>query len=175
MRNKVEIRESLPADITSFESLYSAAFPDEELLPLVQDLLSEGQNVLSLVAVHDQTLAGHIVFTICGVTGQTEKLALLGPLAVAPDRQRQGIGSALVREGLKCLKAKGIAQVHVLGDPAYYGRLNFRPNDKVMPPYRLPEEWRAAWQSIGLRDGTTEIQGTLSLPQPWQKPALWAP
>lgn len=175
MSKEIEIRGSLPTDTSLIERLYPDAFPDEDLLPLVQELLREEQNVLSLVAILHRTLAGHVVFTMCSIAGRTDKVALLGPIAVAPHMQRRGIGSALIREGLQRLKTQGTSQVHVLGDPAYYGRFGFQPDDGVIPPYPLPKEWLTAWQSISLRDGKPVLQGTLSVPQPWQQSALWAP
>jgi putative acetyltransferase len=175
MSQEMEIRGSLPTDTSLIERLYPDAFPDEDLVPLVQELLREEQNVLSLVAILNRTLVGHVVFTMCRIAGQTDKVALLGPLAVAPHMQRRGIGSALVREGLQRLKAEGTLQVHTLGDPAYYGRFGFQPDEGVIPPYPLPKEWLTAWQSISLHDGKPVLQGTLSVPQPWQQPALWAP
>jgi putative acetyltransferase len=174
-RPEIEIRESLPADGPLIEKLYPAAFPDEDLLPLVLELLDEGPQVLSLVALVDRVLAGHVAFTMCGIAGQTNQVALLAPLAVAPERQRRGIGSALVRDGLQRLKAEGVVQVQVLGDPAYYGRFGFRPDDGVIPPYPLPEAWRSAWQSISLYDRRPPLRGILSVPRPWRQPALWAP
>jgi len=175
MSKEIEVRESLPTDISLIERLYPDAFPDEDLLPLVQELLREEQDVLSLVAVLDRTLAGHVIFTMCGIAARPDEVALLGPLAVAPKMQRRGIGSALVREGLQRLKTEGALQVQVLGDPAYYGRFGFEPDDGVIPPYPLPKEWLTAWQSIGLRDGKPALRGTLSVPPPWRQPALWAP
>lgn len=170
----LEIRESLPGDRASIETLYPAAFPDEDLLPLVGELLAAGPAVLSLAASDGPQLVGHAVFTTCSVDNGPDAVALLGPLAVAPARQRQGIGSALVRAGLERLEADGIKQVYVLGDPNYYGRLGFRPDTAVAPPYPLPQEWREAWQSLSL--GNAEpLHGTLSVPQPWRQPALWAP
>ena len=175
MTDKIDIRESLPTDVSAIESLYPDAFPDEDLLPLVRDLLSAGSDVISLVAVADKALVGHVVFTACGIVGRTEKVALLGPLAVAPARQRQGIGKAMVRAGLQRLEAAGASQVYVLGDPAYYGRFGFGPDDGVGPPYRLPEEWRSAWQSLSLRGSMPSLSGQLSVPQPWRRQDLWAP
>ncbi|MHA1189117.1 MAG: GNAT family N-acetyltransferase, partial [Alphaproteobacteria bacterium] len=65
--------------------------------------------------------------------------------------------------------------VYVLGDPAYYRRLGFESEDSVKPPYPLPEEWRGAWQSLGLGAGKPPLRGKLSVPQPWRQRALWAP
>ena len=175
MSPETEIRESLPGDRAAIESLYPAAFPDEDLLPLLRALLQEPAGVLSLVATVDAAIAGHVLFTNCGIAGTTEALALLGPLAVATARQRQGVGSALVRTGLQRLEDAGVAQVCVLGDPGYYGRFGFAPEEAVAPPCPLPGEWRAAWQSITLSHAEPSRPGTLTVPPPWQQPALWGP
>jgi len=175
MIDSIKIRESLPDDLAAIEQLYPQAFPDEDLLPLVRELLSEQQIVLSLVGMAKGTLAGHVMFTACGVTGSTDTVALLGPLAVTPALQRQGIGSRLVREGLRLSQGAGTQYVCVLGDPAYYGRFGFERDDDIEPPYPLPEEWRSAWQSLSLSGSDRLPHGKLSLPPPWRKPALWAP
>ena len=171
----IDIRESLPSDLDAIEALYPDAFPDEDLLPLVRELLRETPIVLSLVGIIARSLAGHAVFTTCGTTASTDKVALLGPLAVAPAWQRQGIGTAIVRAGLQQLESAGVTQVYVLGDPAYYGRLGFAPELGVAPPYPLPAEWRGAWQSISLGRAAPPRRGKLSVPQPWLQPSLWAP
>jgi putative acetyltransferase len=173
MIEEIEIHESRPSDIASIEKIYPDAFPDEDLLPLVRELLEEESIVLSLVGIADQTLVGHVIFTMCTIAGRTGMVALLGPLVVAPDRQRRGIGSALIHEGFRRLKSVGVAQVLVLGDPAYYGRFGFETDDGVIPPYALPEEWHGAWQSIRLRGDETPLYGKLLVPRPWQQQALW--
>lgn len=175
MSPETEIRENRPGDWAALETLYPAAFPDEDLLPLVKDLLLETSGVLSLVAIIDTSLAGHVIFTTCGIAGTTEALALLGPLAVSPARQRQGIGSALVRTGLRRLEKTGVTQVCVLGDPGWYGRFGFVPETGVTPPCPLPQEWRGAWQSIRFPGSEPPHPGRLTVPPPWQQPALWGP
>ncbi len=175
MIDKIQIRESLPNDLSSIEELYPNAFPDEDLLPLVRELLREQAIILSLVGIADKALAGHVMFTTCSIAGRTDKVALLGPLAVAPAWQRRGIGSALVRAGLQRLENARTNQVYVLGDPAYYRRFGFEPDDGVTPPYPLPEEWHAAWQSLSLRRNAPPLHGRLSVPRPWRRQALWAP
>ncbi len=172
---KIEIRESLPNDITTIEKLYPEAFPDEDLFPLVRELQSDGSNALSLVATADNALVGHVVFTPCSIAGNTNMVALLGPLAVAPAWQRQGIGKAIVREGLQRLENAGTYHVYVLGDPAYYRRFGFEPEDRVRPPYALPEAWRGAWQLLCLGGSKPPLRGKLSVPRPWRQRALWAP
>jgi len=145
------------------------------LLPLVRDLLSDETIAISLVAAINTQIAGHAIFTRCSVVGDSISAALLGPLAVAPAYQRQGIGSALVRAGLLRLEEEGVALVFVRGDPTYYGRFGFLPESSIEPPYPLPAEWRAAWQSISLCGTTEPVTGTLEVPPRWHEPALWAP
>jgi putative acetyltransferase len=169
------IREALPADLPGVEQIYAAAFPQDDLRPLVRELSSLGPRALALVAVAGSALVGHAVFTTCGLAGQQDRIALLGPVAVAPERQGQGIGSTLIRTGLDRLRKGGTRQVHVLGDPAYYRRFGFARDDGVEPPYALPAEWRAAWQLLSLRDDVVALRGTLAVPPPWQRPDLWAP
>lgn len=174
MIEEIQIRESLPSDTASIETLYPDAFPDENLLPLVRELLSEEAIGLSLVGIIDRALVGHVIFTTCSIAGRPEKVSLLGPLAVASARQRQGVGSALVREGILRLKGSGAAQVYVLGDPAYYGRFGFGAEDGVAPPYPLPAGWHGAWQSVNLTNAVQHAEGKLSVPKQWLQPALWA-
>jgi putative acetyltransferase len=156
------------------EALYAAAFPQEDLLPLLR-ALAAFEGVLSLVAPRGSGVAGHVAFTPCALGGTAERLALLAPLAVTPDRQRRGIGRALVAEGLDRLREDGVRRVLVLGDPAYYGRLGFGPEHEIAPPYPLPARWIGAWQSRDLLAGGPPLSGMLIIPPPWRRPALWAP
>lgn len=172
---EIDIRESSADDEDALEDLYRQAFPDEDLIPLVRDLLSEEDGVLSLVAINEGALVGHVAFTMCGIEGQNAKVGLLAPLAVSPQFQKQGIGSALTRAGLARMKGEGVTRVQVLGDPAYYGRFGFAPDDSVKPPYDLPPEWQSAWQSVKLDDAAQSLGGRLSVPEPWRQPALWGP
>ena len=175
MTDETQIRESWQGDIARIEALYPEAFPEEDLLPLIRELLPDTELVTSLVAAIGREIAGHVVFAACGVTGSSVKAALLGPLGVIPSRQKQGIGSALVRTGLQRMQDSGVGLVCVLGDPGYYRRFGFLPEADVEPPYTLPEEWGGAWQSLRLGDDRTPCAGKLVVPQQWLKPALWLP
>jgi putative acetyltransferase len=90
-------------------------------------LHADGSVVVSLVAVVDGNLVGHVLFS--RLTIQTSAAALpglaLAPLAVLPVFERRGIGAALVREGLRRLVDLGETIVIVLGEPAYYTRFGF--------------------------------------------------
>lgn len=175
MLDRLEIRESANSDAAAIEALYPQAFPDEDLLPLVRDLLQDAAIAISLVGAIDQQVAGHAIFTNCGVVGSGIEAALLGPLAVAPVWQRRGIGTAIARAGLQRLKDAEVSLVCVLGDPSYYGRLGFLPETHVEPPYPLPAEWVTAWQSQYLQDARVRCSGKLTVPPQWLDPALWAP
>lgn len=175
MTGTVEIRETDAGDLPALERLYRDAFPEEDLVALVRDLLGGNVSVLSLAAFSKGAIVGHVAFTRCTAGADAVFVALLGPLAVAPDRQRQGIGRALVATGHDRLAAVGVAHVYVLGDPAYYSRLGFVREDNVRPPYELPEEWDGAWQSARFRDTTPAPEGTIDLPLVWLRRELWSP
>lgn len=174
MPTQVEIRGSVADDQAVIESLYARAFPDEDLLPLVRNLLRDEEVVTSLVGIVRSSVAGHVAFTRCSVNGHDGAVSLLGPVAVEPGRQRQGVGSAMIRAGLEHMRDSGIGQVFVLGDPTYYGRLGFAPESRVMPPYSLPPEWRGAWQSRCLA-ASAAAAGKLAVPNPWRQRRLWVP
>ena len=173
MISNLEIRESRPSDATGIEQLYVDTFPDEDLLPLVRGLLNLGQRAISLVAIREEVIVGHISFTFCHVEGEKDKVALLGPLAVTPALHKQGIGSALVQTGFKQMESTTIGYIFVLGDPAYYSRFGFKAEDKVTTPYPLPTEWHGAWQSLKLCDAEAPHEGKISVPEPWRQIALW--
>jgi putative acetyltransferase len=175
MTGNTEIRKSEIADLASLETLYRSAGTEEDLLPLVQDLMIAATGVLSLAATHDGRLIGHAAFTRCAISGRNSKPTLLGPLVVSPEMQNRGIGSALVREGLRLLTMKGVNQVHVLGDPDFYGRFGFTADKSVTPPFPVPRSWNNAWQSLPLIGDCEPLRGKLSVPRPWRRQALWAP
>ena len=77
MTVNIEIRENMQVDLAAIESLYPRVFPDEDLLPLVRDLLREAPVALSLVGVIDSRLVGHVIFTRCSIAGSRDRSALL--------------------------------------------------------------------------------------------------
>lgn len=152
-------------------ALYQAAFPEEDLTGVVADLLALEDKVLSVGAYDGSRLVGHVIFTR-GTVGRA-LATLLGPLAVHPDRQRQGVGAALIAEGLAQVQKAGAVQAFVLGDPTYYARSGFMEEDRVRPPCPIPIAWQSAWQSQTLGGAAALGPGVLELPAPWRDPALW--
>lgn len=175
MHEKIDIREGPAGPRAWLQALYPRAFPGEDLRPLVDALLAEGAGVVSLAAHIGKEPVAHLLFTACSVEGSDSECALLGPLAVAPEHQGEGIGTALVEAGLERMRDAGVARVFVLGDPAYYGRFAFAPERGVAPPYPLPAAWSDAWQSCRLGAADAALTGTLSVPLPWRDRALWGP
>ena len=168
------IRLSTSADLPALETIYPAAFPDEDLLPLVRELLAGDFGCLSLVAEEDGKVKGHALFTPCSIEGGHNAVALLGPLAVAPPYQAKGLGSALVKEGASDLTAKGFGAIFLLGDPNYYSRFGFVRAEGTTTPHPIPKEWFDAWQVLKLND-QTNFQGRFLVPDPWDVPAHLLP
>lgn len=126
----VEIRREAEGDIPAIREVNRRAFDREVEARLVDDLRSEGYAKLSLVAEEGGRIVGHIMFSEAVIqTGRGEVAALaLGPVAVTPECQGRGIGSALVREGLdQCTKTPYLS-VFLLGIPGYYPRFGFSAN-----------------------------------------------
>lgn len=175
MTDKAKLHISLFTDASKLAVLYAAAFPDEELFPLVSALLALENEVISLAVTDSKKVLGHAMLTICGIKGSGQKVGLLGPIAVMPEFQKQGLGTALIEEGFDRLKSSDISHVFVLGDPAYYGRFGFKEESKVITPYPIPEEWSTGWQSFRLSDTASFPKGILTVPEPWQTAKLWSP
>lgn len=132
------IREETGADHDVIWALNRLAFGCEFESRLFDRLRADELVCASLVA-EDDGIVGHVLFSNLGVTmdGWNVHAAALAPMAVTPDRQRQGIGSALVRAGLEAMASQGIEAVFVLGHPAYYPRFGFSAAtaSKLASPY----------------------------------------
>lgn len=94
---------------------------------LIAALRAAGDVAVELVALHDGEVVGHAMFSRLTVKPATLKVAALAPVAARIDRQRQGIGSALIRDGLARCATLGFDAVTVLGDPDYYRKFGFSP------------------------------------------------
>jgi putative acetyltransferase len=122
------IRPEFEDDAAAIARIHEAAFPTPQEAGLVALLRDAGRLTVSLVAQQGDELVGHITFSPVTIVGQPDLTSGLGlaPLAVAPDKQRKGIGSQLVREGLLACELRAIGFVVVLGEPTYYSRFGFR-------------------------------------------------
>jgi putative acetyltransferase len=120
------IRERTSADDNAIRHLNDKAFGGTEESKLIEDLRAAGLAAVELVAV-DPLVDGHILFGALDVAvdSKSVRALALAPMAVQPHRQRRGIGSALVRAGLRRARESGWQAVIVLGHQNYYPRFGF--------------------------------------------------
>lgn len=136
----MEIREETAADIEAIRRVNQLAFAQDQEGNIVDALRSNGAALLSLVAIVNGELVGHIMYSPA-VVGETTGAAL-GPMSVLPEFQRQGIGSQLVEAGNQKLKEAGHPFVIVVGHAEYYPRFGFTPSSKhnIRCEWDLPDE-----------------------------------
>jgi putative acetyltransferase len=116
------IRSEAPDDVAAIRIVEETAFGQSAEAQLVDDLRAAGDSVFSLVAVDDDTVVGHALFS--RMKAPFPALAL-GPVAVLHKYQRTGTGSRLIRQGIARSEATGWQGIFVLGDPAFYRRFGF--------------------------------------------------
>lgn len=121
------IRAEQDGDAQLVSEVHRAAFPTDVEALLVDRLRASGNARVSLVAVLDGQIVGHVLFSPVSLIAADGVFAGLGlaPLAVLPGFQRRGVGMALVREGLECCRQQRCPFVVVLGHPEYYPRFGF--------------------------------------------------
>jgi putative acetyltransferase len=126
------IKNEDPEDIQKIHELNGIAFGRETEAALVDKLRSSKALTLSLVAMEEGSIVGHIAFSPITINAEDQTISAigLGPIAVSPERQRSGIGSRLVEAGLGEIKRLGHKIVIVLGNPEFYSRFGFLPARK---------------------------------------------
>jgi putative acetyltransferase len=161
------IRAESPADAIAVGIVNRLAFGQEDEARLVASLRDEGYVRVSLVAEEEGRVVGHILFSPLAIetqSGTVEALAL-PPLAVITEWQRRGIGSALVREGLRVCNEAGHRLVIVLGEPEFYGRFGFSA-DRARPLKSLYSG--PAFQALELVPGALAgVEGEVIYPPPF--------
>jgi putative acetyltransferase len=163
----VGVRAETPEDREAVAEVHRKAFGREDEARLVDALRDSGHVRLSLVAEEGGRVAGHVLFSdlrIVTPAGAQHALAL-APLAVLPSRQRQGIGSRLVREGLRACAGAGHCIVVVLGHPGYYPRFGFsaRLAERLQAPFSGP-----SFMALELVPGAlADVAGQVHYPPPF--------
>ncbi|MFH1768675.1 MAG: N-acetyltransferase [Candidatus Omnitrophota bacterium] len=136
----ITVRGEKRKDIAVIRDINEKAFGQRQEADIIDKLRDKCSYFLSLVAEIDGCLVGHILFTpavIEGEDGSRVEGVGLAPMAVLPQYQKQGVGSALVRAGFTELEKKGCLFVIVLGHAEYYPRFGFEPASR----YGIGSQW----------------------------------
>lgn len=140
----IAIRAEKTEDHESVRRINELAFGQPNEADLVDALRAKARPYISLVAIDDEQVVGCIFFSPVTVESEAGVFNAIGlaPLAVLPERQNQGIGSRLVREGLRECQRIGEEIVVVLGHPNYYPRFGFAPASSkgLRSEYDVPDE-----------------------------------
>lgn len=118
------IRPAAPEDHEAIRAVVAAAFGQPDEADLVDRLRADGDALVELVAIEDDAVIGHILFSPLA-TDTGARFAALAPLSVQPGRQKDGLGTWLMETGHELLRAAGVEAVIVLGHPAYYPRVGY--------------------------------------------------
>lgn len=144
MTDKVVIRSETSADVSAIADVTAAAFRTLAISNqtehfIIAALRAARALTVSLVAEADGRVVGHIAFSPVTISDGTSHWCGLGPVSVLPEYQRRGIGSALIQEGISCLKDLGARGCCLVGHPEYYGRFGFQ-NVRGLALPGVPEE-----------------------------------
>jgi putative acetyltransferase len=135
----VVIRNETSADVQKIEAVTTSAFLNAAHTShteqhIVNALRRAGKLAISLVAEADGTLIGHVAISPVSISDGTSGWFGLGPISVLPHLQGRGVGSELIRQALRALRARGACGCVVLGEPRYYGKFGFQADpDLVLP------------------------------------------
>lgn len=145
MQQEMIIRNEIESDSEAIFELTKAAFKnhphsDHTEQFIARALHAAGALTASLVAEVDGAVIGHIAFSPVTISDGSHNWYGLGPVAVLPQSQKQGIGTALIRAGLSLLKGLGAKGCVLLGEPAYYARFGFKKSPDLILE-NVPEEY----------------------------------
>jgi len=143
--DKLILRNERAADIEAITEVTIAAFKNHPISNhteqfIIKALRAAGALTISLVAEIDGQVVGHIAFSPVTVSDGATGWYGLGPVSVLPDYQKQGIGKALISEGLSLLKGMGGQGCALVGDPNYYKRFGFK-NCPELVHEGIPQEF----------------------------------
>jgi putative acetyltransferase len=166
----VIIRPEVSADYEAIRHVNRLAFNQDAEARLVDALRDEGYVRVSLVAEDDGKVVGHILFSDLSIISEAKTIPALAlaPMAVLPEFQNQGVGSALVHRGLGVSKEQGHRIVIVLGHPQFYPRFGF--SSKLASSLGSPFRGRDSWMALELMPGAlTGVVGRVEYPPPFEK------
>lgn len=139
----ITIREEQHQDIHAIREVNTQAFGQNQEANLIDKIRRSCNDLISLVALIQNTIVGHICFSPVTIESKAKKTIRgmgLAPMAVLPAYQRQGVGTELVRGGIERVRKKGFQFIIVLGHASYYPRFGFEPASH----YGIRCEWDVA-------------------------------
>lgn len=169
MEMKIKIRSETEEDYQQITNVITSAFGQTNEGTLVTKLRKTAcfNSQLSLVALVESKIVGYVLFYPIKIdTGVLKCISLsLAPIAVNPDYQRKGIGSKLIRVGLKAAKKLGFRSIIVIGHSEYYPRFGFEVAKKwgLSAPFAVPEDVFFAKELV--EKGLDNCRGTIEYPQ----------
>jgi putative acetyltransferase len=125
IRNEIESDIKVIAEVTK-AAFVTCPYGQHTEQFIINALRAAGALSVSLVAEIGRNVVGHVAFSPVTISDGNPHWYGLGPVSVLPKHQRQGIGTALINEGLSLLKARGAKGCMLVGEPAYYQRFGFR-------------------------------------------------
>ncbi|MGI9111562.1 MAG: GNAT family N-acetyltransferase [Gaiellaceae bacterium] len=160
------IRRERPDDVEAVFAVIEAAFGDRSVAELAVQIRASRGHVpeLAFVVEEEGEIVGHTMLSYVAVESDERKLLILTPMSVHPDRQRNGVGGALVQAALAAADARNEPLVLVEGIPAYYPRFGFRSATELgleRPDERIVD---AAWMAIPLSAYVPAIKGRVVYP-----------
>jgi len=135
----IKIRGEIFGDLDAIRTINEQAFGQLQEANIVDRLRTNCDGLLSLVALQDEKIIGHILFSPVTIEGSFGMLKGMGlaPMAVLPEVHRQGVGTKLAKAGIEILKTSGCPFMIVLGHPEYYPRFGFEPASR----YKIKSQW----------------------------------
>jgi putative acetyltransferase len=138
------IRREQPQDVSEIRQINIRAFGQKKEALVVDNLRKNCNSILSLVALTDGKVVGHILFSPAVIEGKHGILVGTGlaPLAVLPEYQRKGIGTQLMQTGISRIKEGGCPYIIVIGHPEYYARFGFEQAGRfgISSEWNVPDE-----------------------------------
>ena len=148
----------------------------ERIRIFVRNLLdsTSQQDLYVFTATENRTLIGGAIFSRLTYSSDPRTVFILSPMAVATDRQGQGIGQALLTHALAALREDGVDVAITYGDPAFYGKVGFLPLGEAIAPPPLPLSQPEGWIGQPLTEATlTPLKGECTCVAALNDPALW--